>query len=382
MCKNVKLMKGDCLELMKEIPDGSVDLIATDPPYGSIRGQGQSPAAKSLGLDNCEWDVRVPTGEMFAEFSRVLRPNGKAVVFAQEPYASELIRETVPAVPFSYRAIWMKNTTGNPLKCNKAMLCFYEDICIFSKIAPKHDFDGCNPLREYFLQVLEYIGPDPAKARKTVINTIGGRADHTTRVNSTQFTLCTESVYQELTERFALDKMQGFRQYADLRAAEDAYRAALIERMNTEAPSVFNLWEGGKYKSNVLKYPKDRDGFHPTQKPLALMEDLIKTFSNPGNVVLDPFMGSGSTGVACVNTGRKFIGMELDGNYFEIAQKRITEAESAIAKMDVTDDEQDDYDEGMDGEWYLLGKNIVGIKENLTDYCPNCGCKMDGDSHD
>jgi site-specific DNA-methyltransferase (adenine-specific) len=316
----MELKNGNCMELLKEIPDGSVDLIVTDPPYGLMDTDG----GRRMGING--WDQRVNSAEMLQAFERVLRPNGKAVVCSMGSYTVELLTSAPPALPFSYRAVWLKDQFANSLGVNKAMVSVYEDVCIFSKIAPKHDFDGCNPLREYFLQVLEYIGPDPAKARKTVINTIGGRADHTTRVNSTQFTLCTERVYQEITERFALDKMQGFRQYADLRATEDAYRAALIERMNTEAPSVFNLWEGGKYKSNVLKYPKDRDGFHPTQKPLALMEDLIKTFSNPGHTVLDPFMGSGSTGVACVNTGRKFIGMELDQQYFEIAQRRIWEA--------------------------------------------------------
>ena len=89
--------------------------------------------------------------------------------------------------------------------------------------------------------------------------------------------------------------------------------------------STFNLWEGKKYKSNILKYKKDYDGHHPTQKPLLLLEDLIKTFSNSGDIVVDLTMGSGSTGVAAVNTGRKFIGIEMDGNYFEIAEQRINE---------------------------------------------------------
>ena len=92
-------------------------------------------------------------------------------------------------------------------------------------------------------------------------------------------------------------------------------------------PSTFNLWEGKKYKSNILKYKKDYDGYHPTQKPVLLLEDLIKTFSNPKDLVVDLTMGSGSTGVACVNTKRAFIGIEQDDKYFAIAQDRIDNAQ-------------------------------------------------------
>ena len=95
-------------------------------------------------------------------------------------------------------------------------------------------------------------------------------------------------------------------------------------------PSTFNLWEGNKYKSNILKYKKDYDGFHPTQKPILLLEDLIKTFSNEGDLVVDLTMGSGSTAVACLNTNRNFIGIELDAEYFEIAKERIESHEVQI----------------------------------------------------
>jgi len=97
--------------------------------------------------------------------------------------------------------------------------------------------------------------------------------------------------------------------------------------MNNQYPSTFNLWEGKKYKSNILKYKKDYDGHHPTQKPVLLLEDLIKTFSNENDLVVDLTMGSGSTGVACKNTNINFIGIEQDENYFNIAQKRIKETE-------------------------------------------------------
>jgi site-specific DNA-methyltransferase (adenine-specific) len=96
-----------------------------------------------------------------------------------------------------------------------------------------------------------------------------------------------------------------------------------LEKQNKKYTSTFNLWQGGKSKSNVLEYAKDNDGYHPTQKPLKLLEDLIQTYSNEGNTVLDFTMGSGSTGVACINTNRNFIGIELDKGYFDIAKQRM-----------------------------------------------------------
>lgn len=105
---------------------------------------------------------------------------------------------------------------------------------------------------------------------------------------------------------------------------------AIVAEYKEKTKSVFNLWQGGKSKSNVLEYKKDNGGYHPTQKPVALLEDLIQTYSNEGDTVLDFTMGSGSTGVACVNTNRNFIGIELDENYFNIAEKRIAEAQAAL----------------------------------------------------
>ena len=133
-----------------------------------------------------------------------------------------------------------------------------------------------------------------------------------------QFSLCTELTYAELIERYGIDSMDGFIPYEEL---------AEIDR---KFDSVFNLWQGGKHKSNILRYKKDYDGYHPTQKPVALLDDLIRTYSNEGDHVVDLTMGSGSTGVAAANTGRKFIGIEKDDNYFEIARKRIADAYSAI----------------------------------------------------
>ncbi len=300
--KKFELWHGDCLELMKNIPDGSVDLVLTDPPYGTMKGID----------DKHEWDTAIEPVKIFEEISRILRQNGKAVLFSQEPYTSRLITSAIPSLPFAYRAVWYKNVSGNSLMAKSAMVSRYEDICIFSKLG--HDYCGENPLRKYFARVYEFIG----KTKKEIMQIIGQKADHCFRLNSSQYSLCTKSTYQELIDVFGINKMQGFIEYAELRKTQDEY--------TQKYASVFNLWQGGKSKPNVLEYKKDNDGYHPTQKPVALLEDLIQTYSNEGDTVLDFTAGSGSTGVACVNTNRHFIGIELDEGYFNIAKKRIEEA--------------------------------------------------------
>lgn len=310
----MRLLQGDCLELMKSIPDGSVDLVLTDPPYGTIKGQGKSPAARSINLDNCGWDTILPTEQMFNELSRVLRPNGKCVLFSQEPSTSRLIAGAIPALPFSYRAIWLKKTTGNPLKCNKAMLGYFEDICIFSKIVREETTD--HPLRLVFLEELRKSG----KGRKDDVELVGSSATHFF-TDGLQFRMPTK-------EKFEALRKAGFIS-VDYEACLRINREYLARRycnIAKEMPAVFNLWQGNKSKSNVLEYAKDNDGYHPTQKPVKLLEDLIQTFSNEGDIVLDFTMGSGSTGVACVNTSRDFIGIELDADYFQIAKNRIEQA--------------------------------------------------------
>ena len=320
--KPIELWQGDCLELMKNIPDGSVDLVLTDPPYGTMKN---APIDSWVNRgEKAEWDTAIDPVKIFEQISRILRQNGKAILFSQEPYTSRLITSAIPSLPFAYRGMWYKNVSGNSLMAKSAMVNRFEDICIFSKLG--HDYCGENPLREYFARVLDFIG---AKSCKEINQKLGHRkAEHCFYVTgsgngSTQFSLCTEQTYQELIDVFEIDKMQGFIEYAELRKTQDEY--------TQKYASVFNLWQGGKSKSNVLEYKKDNDGYHPTQKPVALLEDLIQTYSNEGNTVLDFTMGSGSTGVGCVNTNRHFIGIELDEGYFNIAKQRI---EKSIMERD------------------------------------------------
>jgi site-specific DNA-methyltransferase (adenine-specific) len=319
----MQLIHGDCLIESDKIESGSVDLILTDLPYGNMNGAGLD----GWGKDKTNWDFAIEPKKIYEIANRILRKNGKMILFSQEPYTGRLTNEAIPNVPFNYRMIWAKDHFANSLIAKKAPVSYFEDILVFSKT---HDHEALHPLRAYFKMVMDYIGLNLKQInsklghrraehtfyvtpKKAVIGEIGQKADHTLKTGSTQFGLCTESTYNELIQVFSIDKMQGFKTYEELREIDKKY------------DSTFNLWEGNKYKSNILKYKKDYTGLHPTQKPILLLEDLIKTFSNEGDLVVDLTMGSGSTGVACINTNRNFIGIEKDDKYFEIAKKRIEE---------------------------------------------------------
>ena len=322
----IKLFLGDCLIESDKIQSGSVDLILTDLPYGVLKIKESAENYKVLSTAKT-WDLAIEPKKVYDIANRILRKNGKMVLFSQEPYTTQLINEAIPNIPFGYRAIWEKDNFANCLGVNKAMVSFYEDILVFSKM---HEFEGLHPLRPYFKTVMDFIGLNLKQIntkighrraehtfyvtpKQAIIKEVGQKADHFKRFGSSQFALCTEKTYNELIEVFRIDKMKGFKNFAELKIIDN------------EFASTFNLWEGNKYKSNILKYKKDYNGYHPTQKPVLLLEDLIKTFSNEGNLVVDLTMGSGSTGVACNNTNRNFMGIEKDENYFKIAEQRINE---------------------------------------------------------
>lgn len=313
----IKLINGDCLEENHQIEDSAVDLILTDLPFGVLKMNEKAGKYKVLNSAN-NWDKAIEATKIHQIANRILRKNGKMVLFAQEPYTTELIKNAIANIPFSYRAVWIKDNFANSLLSKKAMVGFFEDILVFSK---QHDFEGLHPLREYFARVLEFIELN----KKQIIEIIGQKVDHSLRVNSSQFSLCTLETYNELIKHFEIDKMEGFMPFEELKRIDNKFKS--------EFPSVFNLWQGGKFKSNVLEYRKDYNGYHPTQKPVALLEDLIQTFSNEDDLVVDLTMGSGSTGVACRNTKRNFVGIEKDKNYFDIAEMRIHKTLKAVDRV-------------------------------------------------
>lgn len=241
--KNYELWHGDCLELMKDIPDRSVDLILTDPPYGTTK---------------CKWDSVIPFEPMWEQLNRIIKPNGAIALFGSEPFSSTLRMSNIKN--YKYDWIWHKNKGGNPLNAKKIPMKQHENICIFYNKPPTY-----NPIKE------ERYGQGKERAK-----------------------------YKIQGGRFNEDRVYG---------------------------DVDNIVRNTKY--DELRYPQSvqffcvERGLHPTQKPVALLEYLIKTYTNENETVLDFTAGSGSTGVACLNTNRKFIGIELDDKYFDIAKERI-----------------------------------------------------------
>ena len=301
---------GDCLSESDKIESGSVDLILTDLPYGTLKGATLT--SSKTRNDEYYWDVTIDINKIYEIANRILRPNGKMILFSQEPYTTKLINNSIRNIPFSYRAIWEKDNFANALITKGAMVGYYEDILLFSKRYDA-DMECIHPLRPYFRDILAFI-----RLNLKQINTKLGhrRAEHTFYINSTQYELCTEETYNELIQVFKINEMQGFRVFSDIKEVNNKFK--------TNFPSTFNLWQGNKYKSNILKYKKDYEGLHPCQKPILLLEDLVQTFSNKNNLVVDLTVGSGSTLVACLNTNRRYIGIEKDELYYNIAIDRVS----------------------------------------------------------
>ena len=231
------LILGDCLKEMQNIPDGSVDMILCDPPYGTTA---------------CKWDSIIPFEPMWEQLNRIIKPNGAICLFGSEPFSSALRMSNIKN--FKYDWIWEKTLASNFSLCKKQPNKKHEIISVFYKLQPTY-----NPQ-------METGKPYKDKARKRTVSVHGGK----------------ESV---------------------------------------KSPICNN---GTRYPSSVQKFSNGNNGnVHPTQKPVPLLEYLIRTYTNEGETVLDFTMGSGSTGVACVNTGRNFIGIELDEKYFNIAKERI-----------------------------------------------------------
>ena len=302
----IDLLKGDCLIESDKIESGSVDLILTDLPYGTVKDIKNVNHGMS---GKCEWDVIIDTNKIMKVANRILRKNGKMILTAQQPFTNELINKSLPNLPFNYSMIWEKDHFANALTAKKAPLNYYEDILVFSK---SYDTECLHPLRKYVEKIKKYTDYSFSYFLKMTGNQGFYHFMYSDSRNP-QFDLCTEKTYLKLIEVFSIDKMEGFIDYDELKKIDSRFN------------STFNLWEGNKYKSNILKYKKDYTGHHPTQKPVLLLEDLIKTFSNENDLVVDLTMGSGSTGVACKNTNRNFIGIEQDENYFNIAKERINE---------------------------------------------------------
>lgn len=314
--EDAEMRLGDCLEHMAEIPDGSIDLIFTDPPYGTVKGLD----LRKNGTGAYDWDDIIDHGAMVSQCERVLRMNGAKLLFCQDPYTLKLATEYAPGVPFAYRITWDKQAFANPLAAKKAPVNYTEDICVFFKKCPKHDHEAVHPLRPYAEYMAQWVG----KEKEELFRDMGHQgACHWMRFGSSQFSRYSERTHDAYVNLYGVDKMPGYIPFEHILEIDNQYKAENAAKWPDRA---FNLPEGRKHMPNLLSFKRPSRPVHPTQKPVELLEYLIKAYTNPGDTVLDFTAGSGSTGVACRNTGRKFIGIERDPEYYGIAVGRIVDA--------------------------------------------------------
>lgn len=320
--ENTMLGQGDCLELMKSIPGGSVDLILTDPPYGTTA---------------CKWDSVIPFEPMWDELKRIIKPNGVIAMTASQPFTTALIFSNMEM--FRYSWVWEKEQGVNFLSVKKHPMKVHEDVVIFYTDLGKQRGSAkeYQPIREYFKKERQATG----LSSKQINELLGNCMAWHYFTNGIQFCIPLEDNYKKLqsTGRFSMP-------YCEIKAWYELLGSNIKSptynpQMTNGEPYKSGKGNSGDVTGAVLKiqtknsgtrYPrsiqrfKRETGLHPTQKPVALLEYLIKTYTQESETVLDFTMGSGSTGVACVNTGRKFIGIEMDDNYFNIAKKRIQES--------------------------------------------------------
>lgn len=247
----ITLQLGDCLKLMQDIPDKSIDMILCDPPYGTT----------AIG-----WDKPLPFGPMWEQYERVIKDNGAILLFSSQPFTTDLISSNRKL--FRREIIWEKTQPSGFLDANRAPLKAHENIDVFYKKLPTYH-------------------PIKSKVERNDL----GRARSMKGNRAQQYGEMGTNTWTETGER---------------------YPTSVIK---------FSNWNGALF-GKTEKATK-----HPTQKPVDLCGYLIRTYSNPGDLVLDNCMGSGTTAVACIETGRDFIGMELNPEYFLIAESRVKMAQ-------------------------------------------------------
>ena len=268
--KNIQIFCGDCLELMKDIPDGSIDMILCDLPYGTTA---------------CKWDTGIPFEPLWEQYNRIIKDNGAIVLFGSQPFTSKLICSNIKN--FKYEWIWEKQKASNFMGAKFQPLKYHENICVFSNGTHLY-----NPQKYKVLELDEITNMSKSELKSLFESRDYDRYGKVDR---------RKTINDPITNK---------------------------QHIGNEVKRTRNADDGFRFPKSVIKINKSiNKNVHPTQKPVALLEYLIKTYTNEGETVLDNCMGSGSTGVACINTNRNFIGIELDPTYFETAKKRLEEAE-------------------------------------------------------
>jgi len=254
---------------------------------------------------------------------------------------------------YVHQWIWEKPNGTNPFNAKYAPLKNFEDVvCFRNSRGASNDYDKSHPLRDYAQKCVEHINRDSkqltANFKKWNPGTAGTQWSHFLRPNSLQFKLPSEKTYQLFVKHYELNKMQGFREYDDLKQEQNGWQKGKNERVynpqmvgieprKERIKPIKGLRHIGEFKSKdegavikterypkaIIKFSYDKEKFHPTQKPVALFECMIKTYTNPGDTVLDNCGGSGTTAIACINTNRNFIIFETESEYCEVANKRI-----------------------------------------------------------
>lgn len=328
----LKLYKGDCLEVMKNIPDKSVDMILCDLPYG---------------FTDCKWDSIIPFEPLWEQYKRILKIKGVAVLFGNQPFTTKLINSNIK--DFSHIWYWNKNNKTGALLAKKQPLRNIEEISVFVCNSPSKNNEGLHKnLRKYFFEELEKSG----LKRKDVDDILNCQMSTHYFTWGQQFAIPSKENYEKL--QAATGYFQ--RPFEDIQAE---YNSGNINKSTTpytynpqgvrdlEKPKIKvetkvnqgSVYSGCKpkaykqtktgYPTTLLKidnvYTSGVERLHPTQKPVELCEYLIKTYSNEGETILDNCMGSGSTGIAALKNNRKFIGIELDEKYFDVACNRLGE---------------------------------------------------------
>lgn len=316
----------DCFNIFKLMVSKSVDLVVVDLPYGQTQ---------------CAWDIKIDLKEMWKELKRIGKVNCIYVFFTTTKYGNELINSNING--FQYDLVWEKANSVGFLRANDQPLRQHEMIYVFKSGIPISDvnIEYNKELREYAEKLNKYIN----KSRKQLKEELGnGCTEHFLgSYNSTQFSLPSLITYNKLIKLYEIEKMDGFMTYEDMRKKRETvktikqtynpqktigkpYKAPggryvqLYDKINTGVDN-----KGDRHPTSIIKGHNTDEKLHPTQKPVSICEWLIKTYSNEGDMVLDFTIGSGSTIIACINTNRKYIGIEKDKEIFKIANDRINE---------------------------------------------------------